>query len=409
MKTLPSLLCLASAGVSLALLSTVPASAQLSFQWLTGLKGASDVSANGSVVAGSSGQWYEALPSVWTAGGVTVIPRIPGIDSVHSGSPVAVSADGSTVTGVYSYGTGASDFRTQAFRWNAASGTVGLGALPGKVSSLSTDISGDGSVIVGYSESVLPGGAYSGPAAFRWTAAGGMAALPTGDSGTPSFSRAVAVSTDGTVVAGSSSNGFFRWTEAEGATLLGYGNAYGMSANGDYIVGYHSFNSTQEGFLWDATHGVQSLGNLPIAHHNGGFASLVSNDGRLILGGTYTQHDVTVAYLWTPESGLRFATDVLLNDYGLAGEFADWTRIRIASMSDDGRYLVGSAFDTSGLSQAWLLDRGLNPPLLEPNALPPLPAVPEPATYGLFGVILLAGALARRVRRRTVQGRTLLA
>ena len=57
-----------------------------------------------------------------------------------------VSADGSVIVGTSSSASG-----SQAFRWTAGSGMVGLGYLPGGTNSSATAVSGDGSVVVGTS------------------------------------------------------------------------------------------------------------------------------------------------------------------------------------------------------------------------------------------------------------------
>jgi uncharacterized membrane protein len=74
----------------------------------------------------------------------------------------AVSADGSVVVG----------FNGQASRWTAQTGTVGLGDLPGgSNSSNALDVSGDGSLIVGYGETEI------GREAMFWTQPTGMVNL----------------------------------------------------------------------------------------------------------------------------------------------------------------------------------------------------------------------------------------
>ena len=126
-----------------------------------------------------------------------------------------VTSDGSTIAG-YSYsGNGFSE----AFRWTAASGMVGLGDLPGgDFFSQANGVSADGSTVVGHSSSAADAGNYD-EEAFRWTAAAGMVGLgdlPGGDF----YSDALDVSADGSTVVGvsiSTGDSFtglqaFRWT-----------------------------------------------------------------------------------------------------------------------------------------------------------------------------------------------------
>lgn len=93
-------------------------------------------------------------------------------------------------------------------------------------SSFATDVSDNGTIIVGYSDTV--GGA-TWHASFRWSAATGMVDLGSGN-GSGGFSRAFGVSGDGTTIVGESDfpGGFsgtvrqaFRWTAAGGMVSLG--------------------------------------------------------------------------------------------------------------------------------------------------------------------------------------------
>ena len=97
----------------------------------------------------------------------------------------------------------------QAFRWTAASGTVGLGFLPGGNDSSAGGVNAAGNVVVGISNGTA--GAYQ---AFRWTAATGMVGL--GFLPTATESGASRVSADGKVVVGSSGGKAFRWTAGDG-------------------------------------------------------------------------------------------------------------------------------------------------------------------------------------------------
>ncbi len=75
-----------------------------------------------------------------------VVPSFQGLGGFGSVAQ-AVSADGSVVVG-----TGASAFGTEAFRWTADDGMVGLGDLPGGgFFSAASGMSADGSTVVGNS------------------------------------------------------------------------------------------------------------------------------------------------------------------------------------------------------------------------------------------------------------------
>ena len=84
---------------------------------------------------------------------------------------LGVSADGTTVIGL-----GYADYweTEQAFRWTAATGTVGLGWLPGTTSSQAMAVSGNGQVIAGWSwrgcELLVPVDSGRRNGAARWPA-----------------------------------------------------------------------------------------------------------------------------------------------------------------------------------------------------------------------------------------------
>lgn len=92
---------------------------------------------------------------------------------------------------------GASD--NAAFRWTKEDGLKSLGTLPGDIDAVATDVSADGSVVVGYSTN---GDTYN-VRAFRWTEADGMVDISDGST----YSSAAAVSADGTLSVG----GVCRW------------------------------------------------------------------------------------------------------------------------------------------------------------------------------------------------------
>ncbi|MGQ0552899.1 MAG: PEP-CTERM sorting domain-containing protein [Planctomycetota bacterium] len=128
------------------------------------------VSADGTVVVGSGGapgSYFRAFR--WTAAGGTQNLGTLATGPFAASAATAVSADGSTVVGVY--WENAAGGYDRSFRWTAAGGMQDLGALPGGAESRAESVSGDGSVIVG--TAAMP----SGPVAYVWTAATGMVDL----------------------------------------------------------------------------------------------------------------------------------------------------------------------------------------------------------------------------------------
>ena len=105
-------------------------------------------------------------------------------------SATGISADGSVVVGAYLPVPG-----QQAFRWTETAGIQVLGFLPGGAGSSASAVSGNGLVVVGMSDCT------EGGQAFRWTQEGGMQGL--GDLPGGAFSsKALAASFDGSIVVG---------------------------------------------------------------------------------------------------------------------------------------------------------------------------------------------------------------
>ncbi len=249
---------------------------------------ATDVSAGGSVVVGAFGQgafrWTQET-------GAVRLEDLPG-GRFSSGTAVGVSADRLVVAV-----RGRTSVGAEAFRWTAENGMVGLGSLPGDSESHALGISADGSTVVGYA-------AYSsGVEPFRWTPAGGMQAIGAGTAG-----EALDASTDGSVVVGSMWNSAgdrqaFRWTEEAGMAGLGdlpgdpfFSRALAVSADGSIVVGesngyYWDFSS--KAFIWDAENGMRALQAVLITDFQLGpslegwtlhGARAIAADGRVIVG-----------------------------------------------------------------------------------------------------------------------------
>jgi uncharacterized membrane protein len=121
----------------------------------------------------------------------------------------AVSADGSVVVGAGRVGEGLASAR--AYRWNQATGMVALDVMPGAQTTSALDVSGDGTIVVGW---YWPTGFPSSPVAAIWTRDGKMRDLKEMlvndlkyDLTGWELERAFAISADGRWVAGDTSNG----------------------------------------------------------------------------------------------------------------------------------------------------------------------------------------------------------
>jgi probable HAF family extracellular repeat protein len=195
----------------------------------------SGVSADGSVVVGQSTSASGNEAFRWTQGtGMVGLGYLPGGEWFSSAS--GVSADGSVVVGSSDSASG-----NEAFRWTQATGMVGLGNLEWEWGSFgdASGVSTDGSVVVGYSSNELSF------EAFRWTQQTGMVGLgdllSSVDTTSRFFSIASGVSGDGSVVVGDSQsvNGqeAFIWNSTQGMRSLQQvlTNDYGLDLTGWFL------------------------------------------------------------------------------------------------------------------------------------------------------------------------------
>lgn len=379
---------------------TFPAQAA-SFQGLGGLPGsfsssASGVSADGSVVVGSSQRertdspyrGWEAFR--WTQGtGMVGLGNLPGGDFGSRASEV--SGDGSVVVG---YGFSNTNF-LKAFRWTQGTGMVELGDLPGGgFDNFASGVSFDGSVVVGGSNTDI------GPQAFLWTQAMGtvgLGDLPGGSSLVgENFSWAQGVSFDGSTVVGysQSANGqeAFRWTQATG--MVGLGDLPGgtfssianvVSADGSVVGGGSNSANGWEAFRWTQATGMAGLGDLPGGIFSS-YATGISADGSVLVGYSESANGQE-SFIWNSTQGMRSLQAVLTNDYGL--DLTGWFLQQANAISADGLTVVGFGTNPDGLTEAWIarLDGEPVPPGTTPtNPLLPTPDPNNPDGFTFPGV-----------------------
>ncbi|HED53559.1 MAG TPA: hypothetical protein ENJ00_05090 [Phycisphaerales bacterium] len=132
------------------------------------------------------------------------------------------------------------------------------------------------------------------------------------------------LSTDGSVVVGTgttsgglgASLGAFRWTRQTGLQPLGSlpgglnSGGNGVSPNGSYVTGQTSFQGTGSvGWVWSEASGIVSIGTLPTPGRAGSSARQVFDDGMVLGRSAYGIGDfgttLVAATVWTPETGLR--------------------------------------------------------------------------------------------------------
>lgn len=235
---------------------------------------------------------------LWTAAARAQVPSFTGVGDLPGGSASStaldVSADGTVVVGESESASG-----TEAFRWSVGGGISGLGFLSGSDPySTANGVSANGNVVAGTSN-----GSDGVERAYRWSG-GVMTALNrfTCTDCDP-ITKAWGISNDGLVVVGSAlARGSstspihldpVRWPGGgTGISDLGNlsgpqeaGEAFGASPTGSIIVGTHFSSSGKDAWRW------QGSGLVALPHLIGGTiiaaeAHAVSNDGSTIVGYT---------------------------------------------------------------------------------------------------------------------------
>ena len=155
---------------------------------------ASDVSGDGEVVVGTCLQANNTAFRWTAATGPVALSRL-GPGSNQQGTATAISRDGSVIAGA------GHPVLTGAVIWSAEGSATVLGMLPGDAEAMATGVSSDGLVVIGVST-----GRSGTPHAFRWTQQAGMVDLGSGAGGLP-----------GTYAAGISGNGriIVGWSESQ--------------------------------------------------------------------------------------------------------------------------------------------------------------------------------------------------
>lgn len=216
------------------------------------------------------------------------------------GQPRAMSSDGEVISGY---------FRNQsweeAFVWTEDTGLLGLGLGDGLRDTRAFGMSSDASTIVG--EAYLGSGAYFG---FRWTQASGYELLRNNQS-EHDMSIAFDTSAEGGFLVGRATNGRAAyWTEATGTVPLP---------------------------------ALQRLSQ--------GYAFAVTPDASAVVGVDIDGAD-EIAFLWTPQDGIRPLADVLLQDHGL--DTSGFILERATGISDDGLAICGiGRYEGTSLERAW--------------------------------------------------------
>lgn len=302
--------------------------------------------------------------------------------------PTDVSADGTTVTGYAAFRDTVQAFRSSAGEIHT------LGLFEG-ASTFGAGISGDGSLIVGYTvDSSHP----PGDVAFIWEAGviTPLGQLPSDIPPEGQLSAALEVSANGRVVVGVSSSDTaireaFRWTARRGLEALGTAGARqsyatSVSRNGSVIVGdlFDPGTTLTEAFVWRRGRGMVPLpppeGSL-LSGASGvsddgrviagrideypalwtrrdgwvqlgtepGYAEAASADGSVVVGTTYGLG--TDALIWDEENGAR-SLEAVLDDAGVLP--SGWDLYQATGVSANGRVVVGTGQNPQGYTEGFV-------------------------------------------------------
>ena len=234
----------------------------------------------------------------------------------------AVAADTFIVAGMYWH----SNYSTTAFVWSPEDPDGEL--LPDNgpdLSSRPNDMSADGSVIVGWA-SIEIDGQYTDRSAHAWIR---------------------------NELTGEYDLVFLGYLGNQGGWVGG--EAYGVSPNGQLICG----SSPGAMFVWTEETGMQDIGFMD--GHNPLEARVLPmdiNDYGTAIGFAQAQSWVwnREAIIYTPENGLSYLKDslqILVDDDDF---LEDWSLIQANGISDDGKFIIGTAVGISGILTPYYIE-----------------------------------------------------
>jgi uncharacterized membrane protein len=295
------------------------------------------VSGNGSVAAGY------CAPSIvgdhtavkWSAAGAaTSLPNQGG-----AASATGINQNGNAIVG--SATVDASLGGVVAALWPAVINPTAYGGLTIGDPSSADGVSADGITIVGTSDN----------RAVYWKTTDPSAQPIAIDPGTYTFNEAYGVSSDGNVIVGQSSMGptivAFRWAAGMWKALSpvssgAQSSAHGVSDDGQVTVG----NSGDQAVRWQGTTAPTLLGIQ-------GTANAASSTGSIIVGVIgNTSSGSSSALIWDATNGARSLSDILT---ALGATLAGINLAEATDVSDDGSVIVGWGTTASG-EAGWLVN-----------------------------------------------------
>ncbi|QQE13891.1 PEP-CTERM sorting domain-containing protein [Planctomycetota bacterium] len=330
---------------------------------------------------------YKWTPST----GAIVLPNQDAPLYASSSPSVYTSDDGNTLASEAFDGG-----QSSTYRWSANNGFnyptipssfMHNGQWYGAQENGSSDISGDGSTIVG---SIFTVNQFQDDylnRAYRWTAHNDKELLNGADSNY-FCSFAFDTSHDGSVIVGrgfntnNNQNTAYRWTSQTGGVSLGdldggsiYSHASAVSSDGNIVTGSSKSELGLEAFIWTENDGMIGLGDLDGGQYNS-HAYDLSDDGNIVTGIGYND-DGSTGFVWITDQGMMSVRE-LLEAQGLADQIDGWS-FDNAYVSDDGNWLWGRGNDANNSETYWFAQ------------------VPEPGMSLLLGTA--AGLLVMRRKR----------
>ncbi len=314
-----------------------------------------DVSDDGNFVVG---EYYVSQPSAhnqafrWKRNqGFIDLGTLAGLETHAYG----ISGDGKIIVGNARYEI--TNYNTRAFIWTDSTVLVDIGTLGGD-DATAYDISSDGTTVVGESED----SDYGILMAFRHLPNGLMINIGSFCSGCRS--RANAVSSDGIVIVGNAEYGTyynaFRWTSSHGLQDLGRLGGYesqanGVSEDGSIVAGRtdvdHPNGIRCHAFKWTLTGGMIDIHNDSVGSGSS-TAYSVSADGKKIVGTIDYGGNLTSAFLWTEEDGMKKLDQKFSNLISYGSELSTAKKL-----TPDGRFIVGWGYNSEmGKSCAYIID-----------------------------------------------------
>ncbi|MET3857349.1 putative HAF family extracellular repeat protein [Rhizobium sp. OAE497] len=217
------------------------------------------VNEDGSVIVGTSQSWDGMHAVSWTNG---VIKDLGGLDDATGSYATGVSGDGSVVVGYSNFSSTVNSASRQAFRWKNNQ-IQGLDGLNGDGFSQAFGVSSDGKVIVGIAADGANGGISR---AVSWTDEG-QEVHDLGHLDGGQTSSAKAASEDGSVIIGNSAvgsaNHAFRWTASGMKDINGldsdFSVANAVSGDGSVVVGQVGLLNASHAFRWTEAFGMETV------------------------------------------------------------------------------------------------------------------------------------------------------